>query len=88
MNDVVLPYDDVVTQLQPNDCIYLFTDGYADQFGGEKGKKFKYKQFSELLLNNVQASMTEQQQLAQQAFTNWTGEIEQVDDVTLIGIRL
>lgn len=75
-------------ELIEGDSIYLFTDGYADQFGGEKGKKFKYKQFSELLLNNVQASMTEQQQLAQQAFTNWTGELEQVDDVTLIGIRL
>ncbi|MES2132566.1 MAG: tetratricopeptide repeat protein [Bacteroidota bacterium] len=67
---------------------YLFTDGYADQFGGEKGKKFKYKQFSNLLLQNYRLSMQEQKDLLDKAFQNWRGDLEQVDDVCVIGIKL
>ncbi|MFI5151006.1 MAG: tetratricopeptide repeat protein [Bacteroidia bacterium] len=67
---------------------YLFTDGFADQFGGPKGKKFKYKQMEELLLSNAAKSMAEQRAILSNAFEFWKKELEQVDDVTVIGIRI
>jgi serine phosphatase RsbU (regulator of sigma subunit) len=67
---------------------YLFTDGFADQFGGEKGKKFKYKQLEELLLNNNHLALSKQSDLLTEKFENWKGELEQVDDVCVIGINL
>jgi serine phosphatase RsbU (regulator of sigma subunit) len=67
---------------------YLFTDGYADQFGGEKGKKFKYKQFEKLLQANHGMEIEAQKTLLGKAFDAWKGELEQVDDVCVIGIRL
>ncbi len=70
------------------DTIYLFTDGYADQFGGPKGKKFKYKQFSDLLLGNCDKPLSQQQLILQQQFTDWKGNLEQVDDVCVLGIKL
>lgn len=71
-----------------NDTIYLYTDGYADQFGGTKGKKFKYKPLNELLLSLNQESLTEQQCLLDKTFTEWKGALEQVDDVLIIGVKL
>ena len=68
--------------------LYLFTDGYADQFGGPKGKKFKYKQFQEKLLAISHQPMVEQKQVLEKAFQDWKGELEQVDDVLIIGIRV
>lgn len=75
-------------RLQKEDAIYLFTDGYADQFGGPKGKKFKYKPLQELLVQNCKKSMGEQKELLENVLNNWKGEYEQVDDVCVIGIRL
>lgn len=75
-------------EIQKDDCIYIFTDGFADQFGGPKGKKFKYKQFQELLLSIHKKPMTEQKQILQQTNEEWQGELEQVDDVLIIGIRI
>jgi serine phosphatase RsbU (regulator of sigma subunit) len=66
----------------------LFTDGYADQFGGEKGKKFKYKQLEELLVANSSKELEEQKQILLNTFDAWKGDLEQVDDVTIIGIKL
>ncbi len=74
--------------LQQGDCIYLFTDGYADQFGGLKGRKFLYKQFKEVLLNNCNKSMLEQKEILESEFENWRGEYEQVDDITVLGIKI
>lgn len=68
--------------------LYLYTDGYADQFGGPKGKKFKYKQLNELLLSISSKSMQEQQDILQQRFEAWRNNLEQVDDVAVIGIKL
>jgi tetratricopeptide (TPR) repeat protein len=68
--------------------IYLFTDGYADQFGGDKGKKFKYKQLQELLIANCHLPMEEQKQLLDKVFEAWKGNLEQTDDVCIIGIRI
>ncbi|MBI3518398.1 MAG: tetratricopeptide repeat protein [Bacteroidetes bacterium] len=72
----------------PNATIYLYTDGYADQFGGAKGKKFKYKQLEELLLSVSALPMQEQMAILNQTFENWRGNLEQVDDVLIIGIKI
>lgn len=74
--------------LQKGDLIYTFTDGYADQFGGPKGKKFKYKQLEELLLSICKLSLKEQSAVLGETFEAWKGQLDQVDDVLIIGIKL
>jgi serine phosphatase RsbU (regulator of sigma subunit) len=73
---------------QQGDALYLYTDGYPDQFGGKKGKKFKYKQLNELLLANCKKTYEEQKDILNSTFQNWRGDLEQVDDVCIIGIRV
>jgi serine phosphatase RsbU (regulator of sigma subunit) len=73
--------------LQEDDMIYLFSDGYADQFGGEEGKKFKYRRFRHLLLTIHQYTMIEQRRLLEERINGWKGELEQVDDILVIGFR-
>ena len=73
--------------LLEDDVIYLFSDGYADQFGGPEGKKFKYRRFRHLLLTIHQYPMEEQQRLLQERIERWKGEHEQVDDILVIGFR-
>ena len=68
--------------------LYLFTDGYADQFGGPKGKKFKYKQLSELLFSIHEYPMEKQKEVVTETFENWKNDLEQVDDVCVVGIQL
>ncbi|MDT8413324.1 MAG: SpoIIE family protein phosphatase [Vicingaceae bacterium] len=75
-------------ELQKGDTIYIFTDGFADQFGGEKGKKFMYKPFKELLLSIQDKTMDKQKEILAQHFENWRGNLEQVDDVCVIGVRI
>lgn len=74
--------------MRPGDRLYLMTDGFADQFGGPWGKKFKSKALRELLLRIHRQPMAEQKQLLAATFDTWKGDLEQVDDVTLIGIGL
>lgn len=77
------------TEITVSDGIfYLFTDGYADQFGGPKGKKFKYKQLNELLISLHTKPLNEQHTELRSTFENWKGNLEQVDDVCMIGIKL
>lgn len=71
-----------------NTTFYLFTDGFADQFGGPKGKKFKYKQFEETLVSINNKPMKEQLVIIEQKFEEWKGALEQVDDVCVIGIKI
>jgi serine phosphatase RsbU (regulator of sigma subunit) len=71
-----------------NTTFYLFTDGYADQFGGAAGKKFKYKQFSDLLVKYNHLSQHVQKNIIETAFEDWKGNLEQVDDVCVIGIKI
>lgn len=70
------------------DFVYLFTDGFADQFGGEQGKKFKYKPLLQLLSKNSDLSGEEQKSLLEKSFIEWRGNLEQVDDVCVIGIKI
>lgn len=73
--------------LEDQDTLYLFTDGYVDQFGGKEGKKFKYKSFRELLLNGSSQSMTEQKNSLVTTFNAWKGNQRQLDDVLVCGFR-
>jgi serine phosphatase RsbU (regulator of sigma subunit) len=67
--------------------VFMFTDGLVDQFGGEKGKKLKYSKFYELLFS-VKDLSSEQQKIAISKFTkNWIGKEEQVDDITVAGVK-
>jgi tetratricopeptide (TPR) repeat protein len=75
-------------ELQKGDCVYTFTDGYADQFGGPKGKKLKYKTFQEKLSIISRQPMEKQKQELETMFEQWKGNLEQVDDVLVIGIRI
>ncbi len=83
-----VPYTLKEFQLIKGDIVYSFTDGYADQFGGPKGKKFKYKQLQELLLQNAGASMSQQKNILEKTLSDWKSNIEQVDDILIIGIRV
>ncbi len=74
--------------LQKNDSLYMFSDGYADQFGGPKGKKFMVKRFHDNLLSIYKLSINEQYKELESQFNNWKGDFEQVDDVLVIGIKL
>jgi tetratricopeptide (TPR) repeat protein len=75
-------------ELQKGDTIYTLTDGFPDQFGGDKGKKFMSKKLKELLLANVHLPIAQQKELLDSTFKNWVGNLEQVDDVTVIGIKV
>jgi len=81
------PFNLYSLTLKSEDTLYLYTDGYPDQFGGPNGKKFKYKQLDQLLLANSILSLEEQKQQLQKHFIEWKGGLEQVDDVCIIGIR-
>ncbi|HRD39537.1 MAG TPA: SpoIIE family protein phosphatase, partial [Bacteroidia bacterium] len=85
-NSILFTFNEI--QLQKGDVIYTFSDGFADQFGGPKGKKFKYKQLCELLLSVSNESMSVQKAKIEASFKNWQGMLEQVDDVCVIGIRV
>jgi len=74
--------------LEKGDLIYVFSDGYADQFGGLKGKKFMYRQFRETLLSIKDLTMDEQRSLLDQKIEAWKGSFEQVDDILIIGVRI
>jgi len=79
---------------EKGDCLYLFSDGFADQFGGPKGKKFMYKQFKEILVQTCPGmsqqikTMNEQKELLEKAINEWIGNGEQVDDITILGLKL
>ncbi|CAN5134360.1 hypothetical protein BH09BAC5_BH09BAC5_03710 [soil metagenome] len=68
-------------------CLYLFSDGFADQFGGPHGKKFKYKLLKEFFVSNYTLPMEEQKNKLNETFQNWKGNLEQVDDVLVIGVK-
>lgn len=74
--------------LEAGDMVYLFSDGYADQFGGPAGKKMKYRALRDILLEAASLSCTEQRNVLNSKFDEWKGALEQVDDVIITGIRI
>jgi len=82
------PFTNNVINLQKGDTIYLTSDGYQDQFGGPKNKKFKIKQLKEIFLNIAAQPMLEQREILNTTFENWRGELEQIDDVTILGLKI
>lgn len=93
--DKASPFTNHEITIQKGDCIYLFSDGFVDQFGGKDdaaremgGKKYKSRNFKNLLLRIHQEPMDKQKEILHEAFFSWKGELEQVDDVCVIGVRL
>ena len=86
--DQAKPFTNHVIELQKNDCIYLYSDGYVDQFGGDKGKKFKSRAFKDLLAVISQKPMEDQLDIIVKTFDDWKAGYEQIDDVCVFGVRI
>ncbi|RLD79677.1 MAG: hypothetical protein DRJ07_11415 [Bacteroidetes bacterium] len=82
------PFTNIEFSLQKNDSVFLFSDGYYDQFSGETGKKFNNARFRKLLVSMADKKMGKQQEILEKTFNNWKKEKEQVDDVMVLGIRV
>ena len=82
------PFTDEEFSLETNDCIYSYTDGYQDQFGGPLGKKLKKIQLKKTILENHLQPMNQQLDSFHQLIDEWTGDLEQVDDMCIIGVRV
>ncbi len=82
------PYTNHSFGYETNDQLYLFSDGFPDQFGGEKGKKYKYSHFQEFLVKNNNLPVDEQRAALEKEFGTWKGKLEQIDDVLIMGVRL
>lgn len=86
--DIKAPFTLQTIEIKPNDILYMYSDGYIDQFGGKKGKKFKSNNFKELLLWLPVDSMEAQGRELSEVFDRWRGDLEQVDDVFVLGVKL
>ena len=86
--DFPKPFTTHQIELNSGDVLYIFSDGYVDQFGGDKGKKFKAKSLKDLLLSIHTEPMEQQKRLLDKAFEEWRGGLEQIDDVCVIGVRI
>lgn len=84
----LIPFTNNDIEIRKGDCIYLFSDGYADQFGGPSGKKFMYKSFQDLLDRIHASPMTQQKEILENTFEEWRGVRPQIDDVMVIGLRI
>jgi len=86
--DKMVSFSNKEVELHKGDCLYIFSDGYVDQFGGPKDKKFMKKRFKNLLLDNYQKPMEQQKEILDKAYEDWKGDGEQVDDVLVIGLMV
>ena len=77
-----------IFQLKKNDTIYSFSDGYIDQFGGEKGNKLKSGNFKKILLEFQNKNMQEQKEILLRKFDEWKGDLHQIDDIIIIGLKI
>lgn len=82
------PFTNHVLEIKTDDQIYLFSDGYADQFGGDKGKKYKYKTFRERLKTLSGMALNKQRTIIIDEFETWKGDLEQLDDVCVVGVKV
>jgi tetratricopeptide (TPR) repeat protein len=82
------PFTSHSIELSEGDSFYIFTDGYADQFGGPNGKKFKTSALKNLLVSLKHETMEDQKQLLEEMFDKWKGTLDQVDDVCMIGVKI
>ena len=80
-------FEKTTLKYQKSDCFYMYSDGYPDQFGGPKNKKFKSKTFKEMLIEGNSKSMKKQKEIISQRFNEWMGDSEQVDDILIMGIK-
>ena len=83
-----IPFKQSKFDLQNEDMIYMFTDGYVDQFGGNDGKKFKFFRFRELLISINKEAVQKQKDILYHTMIDWMGTIEQIDDNLIIGIKV
>lgn len=83
-----VPFTTNHIQMEKNDSVYVFSDGYPDQFGGPGCKKYKYKPFKEYILNIQDSPMPEQKEMLDNNIEKWKGSYEQVDDICIIGLRV
>lgn len=88
IEDNIKPFTSHYYQLCKEDVVYMFTDGYADQFGGDKGKKFKYKKLQHTLTTINQKPFHEQKAIVSKLINDWKGGLEQVDDMLLLGFKI
>ncbi|UCG28755.1 MAG: SpoIIE family protein phosphatase [Bacteroidales bacterium] len=82
------PFTNHQFDLESGDSVYIFSDGYADQFGGPEGKKFKYQSLRNIFIENNHLTMQEQRKILDKTFEEWKGNLPQVDDVVIVGFKL
>ena len=82
------PFNTQTIDLMAGDTIYLFSDGYADQFGGKHGKKLKYSKFKKYLASLSNYPLNERKEVLDRKFDAWRGENEQIDDVLVLGFNI
>lgn len=82
------PFTNNTIELLKEDTLYMFTDGFPDQFGGERGKKYKSINFKKLILSITSLGMKEQEEALQIEFDSWKKDLEQIDDVCIVGVRI
>ncbi len=87
IHDEINHFSNHKIQLSPGDTLYLFSDGFADQFGGEKGKKYKYKPFKDALSKAKNLPIDQQKDFLNETYLSWRGDLEQTDDILVIGIQ-
>ena len=84
----IISFTSQKVMLEKGDVIYIYSDGFSDHFGGESGKKYKSANFKKFLISISEKSMEEQNQLLSKAFNSWKRDLEQIDDVCVMGVRI
>jgi serine phosphatase RsbU (regulator of sigma subunit) len=87
-SDMLKPFNQHILNVKKGDCFYIATDGYIDQFGGDKGRKFMSVNLEKLLIENANQNLHDQMLALDKAFVDWKGDFEQIDDVCVVGFRV
>ena len=81
-------FSSIEVAYSPNDLLYMFSDGFADQFGGENNRKFMYNKFRNLIVEASESPLYQQISIIEHAFNQWKGKYDQIDDVLVLGLKL